>query len=254
MKVVLFCGGLGTRLKAYSDTIPKSMVHVGQRPILWHLMRYYAHYGHTEFILCLGYGGGIIREFFADELGATPAGEVASPPEGGAPWRVTFVDSDLDANVGQRLKAAEPYVGNDPIFLANYTDGLSDLDLGAYLEFFARQNKLAAFASVRPHDTFHVVEFDDAGSIVALRRAADSGMRINGGFFVFKRAIFDQLGEGEDLVEEPFRRLIAAGQLGTYRHDGFWHSIDNLKDKQAFDDMVARGTTPWEVWRRGGAC
>jgi glucose-1-phosphate cytidylyltransferase len=253
VKVVLFCGGLGTRLKAYSDTIPKPMVPVGTRPILWHLMRYYAHYGHTEFILCLGYRGDVIRQYFHDELAATPAGEVR-PEDGGASWRVTFVDTGPTANIGQRLKAAAVHLGDDPMFLANYSDGLSNIDLRAYLEFFAHRDKLAAFVSVRPHHSFHVVDLDDDGAVVALRGAGDSGLRINGGFFVFKRGVLAYLGEGEDLVEEPFRRLIAVGELSAYRHDGFWHSMDTFKDKQTFDDMVAQGVTPWEVWRTGAAC
>jgi glucose-1-phosphate cytidylyltransferase len=253
VKVVLFCGGLGTRLRAHTGTIPKSMVPVGTRPILWHLMRYYAHHGHTEFILCLGHRGEAIRRFFTDVLRATPAGEVR-PPDGGAPWCVTYVDSGIDANVGQRLKAAESCLGNDAVFLANYSDALTDLDLRAYLDSFARHDKLAAFACVRPHQSFHVVELDPTGRVVALRAAADSGVRINGGFFVFKRAVFAHIGEGEDLVEAPFRRLIGMGQLLAHRHDGFWHCMDTYKDKQAFDSMVTRGTTPWQVWQHGAAC
>jgi glucose-1-phosphate cytidylyltransferase len=240
MKVVLFCGGLGTRLKAYSDTIPKPMVPVGHRPIIWHLMNYYAHYGHTEFILCLGYRGDVIKEYFSN-------GDVGLVE----PARITFVDTGLAASVGQRLRAVEGHVGEDAIFLANYTDALADLHLPAYLDYFARQDKIAAFACVRPHHTFHVVDLDERGLVRDVRHVGESGLRINGGFFVFKRAVFDHIREGEDLVEEPFRRLIARGELAAYRHDGFWHCMDTFKDKQAFDEMHARDETPWEVWRRG---
>ena len=253
MKVVLFCGGLGTRLKAYSETIPKPMVPVGPRPILWHLMRYYAHYGHTEFILCLGYGGGVIQQFVRDELRATPAGDVP-PQDGGPPWRVTCVETGLTTNIGQRLKAAAVYLEDDSIFMANYSDGLADIDLGAYLRFFTQQNRLAAFASVRPYHSFHVVELDAEGGVSALRRAADTPLRINGGFFIFRRAVLAHVEEGEDLVEEPFQRLVAMRQLAAYRHDGFWQCMDTFKDKQTFDDMTARGVTPWMVWRAGAAC
>lgn len=238
MKVVLFCGGLGTRLKAYSDTIPKPMVPVGDRPILWHLMRYYAHYGHTEFVLCLGWGGEVIARWFADDPDATqPA------------WQVTCVDTGLHASIGERLVAVRPHVEADEVFLANYSDALSDLDLAAHLDFCTRRNPVASFASVRPHHTFHVVESDDDGRVHTVRGAAESGIRMNGGFFVLRRAVFDHIRPGEDLVEAPFQRLIAAGELGAYRHDGFWHCMDTFKDKQAFDDLVARGTRPWEVWR-----
>jgi len=239
MKVVLFCGGLGTRLREYSDTIPKPLVPIGDRPIIWHLMKYYAHYGHTEFILCLGHLGDVIKEYFSN-------GEVAT----GESWRITFLDTGLTACVGQRLKAAESHVGNDEVFLANYTDALSDLHLPAYLEYFTSQDKIAAFACVRPHHTFHVVDLDDAGLVRDVRHVGSSGLRINGGFFAFKRAVFEHIRDGEDLVEEPFQRLIAQGQLSAYRHDGFWHCMDTFKDKQAFDEMSARDERPWEVWRR----
>jgi glucose-1-phosphate cytidylyltransferase len=238
VKVVLFCGGLGTRLKAYSDTIPKPMVPVGERPILWHLMRYYAHYGHTEFVLCLGWGGDVIARWIAEDPAAREPG-----------WRVTCVDTGLHACIGERLLAVRPHVECDEVFLANYSDALSDLDLGAYLAFCDQRKTVAAFASVRPHHTFHVVETDGDGRVHAVRGASASGMRMNGGFFVLRRAVFDHIRSGEDLVEAPFQRLIAARELSAYRHDGFWHSMDTFKDKQAFDDLVARGTRPWEVWR-----
>src|SRR5262249_12066109 len=155
--------------------------------------------GHTEFILCLGYRGDVIRRFFDHEVGATRSGEVPAP-DGGAPWRITFVDTGLTASVGERLKAAEGHLGDDPTFLANYSDGLADIDLHAYLDFFARQERLAAFACVRPHHSFHVVELDDSGGIVALRSAGSSGLWINGGFFIFKRALLENIAPGEDLV------------------------------------------------------
>jgi glucose-1-phosphate cytidylyltransferase len=239
VKVVLFCGGLGTRLQAYSDTIPKPMVPVGDRPILWHLMRYYAHFGHTEFILCLGYRGDAISRFFAED----PAARASA-------WRVTCVDTGPGACVGERLWAVRTHVESDAAFLANYSDALSDLDLRAQLEFAARSGSVATFANVRPHHTFHVVEADTAGRVQAVRPAAESGLRINGGFFVLRREIFDHIGPGEDLVAEPFQRLLEAEQLSAYRHDGFWRSMDTFKDKQAFDDMVKRGMRPWEVWHR----
>jgi glucose-1-phosphate cytidylyltransferase len=239
VKVVLFCGGLGTRLQAYSDTIPKPMVPVGDRPILWHLMRYYAHFGHTEFILCLGYRGDAIKRFFAENSTA-PA----------SAWRVSCVDTGLQASVGERLWAVRTHVESEAVFLANYSDALSDLDLPAELDFAARSGTVATFASVRSHHTFHVVETDAVGRVRAVRPATESGVRINGGFFVLRHEIFDHLRAGEDLVAEPFQRLLEAEQLSAYRHDGFWHCMDTFKDKQAFDDMVTRGTRPWEVWCR----
>ena len=262
MKVVLFCGGLGTRLREYSRTVPKPMVTIGGEPILWHLMKYYAHFGHREFILCLGYRGDVIEQHFvacAEErapvkLDRGANGRTFSLRGGGlGEWNVTLVDTGLDAKVGERLKSVEAYVENDPVFLANYSDALSDLPLPAYLDYFASQDKIAAFACVRPHHTFHVVDLDDTGLVRDVRHVGTSGIRINGGFFAFKRAVFEHIREGEDLVEEPFRRLIAQGQLAAYRHDGFWHCMDTFKDKQAFDEMTARDERPWEVWRHGGS-
>jgi len=257
MKVVLFCGGLGTRLREYSNTVPKPMVTLGGEPILRHLMKYYAYFGHREFILCLGYRGDVIERHFVecaeaasapshrgarDHTFSLPAGELGE-------WKVTLVETGLDANVGERLRSVQAYLERDPVFLANYSDALSDLPIPQYLEHFRRLNAVASFACVRPSQTFHTVSLGDGGRVREIRPASDSGLWINGGFFAFRREIFDDLHAGEDLVDEPFRRLIAREQLIGYRHDGFWACMDTLKDKQAFDEMIARGEVPWEVWR-----
>ena len=252
MKVVFFCGGLGTRLKSYSDTVPKPMVNIGDRPILWHLMRYYAHFGHTDFILCLGYGGDTIRRYFTETngFGAATAPATGSLRSGGdeGSWHVTCVDTGAAASIGERLRAVRGYVAGEEIFLANYSDGLCDVDLDAYLAYFVPQNKAAAFVCVRPHHSFHIVELGDGGSVREVRPASASGVRINGGFFAFRQSIFDHLEAGEDLVEAAFPRLIAGDELVAFRHDGFWQCMDTFKDKQAFDDMTARGDCPWKVW------
>jgi glucose-1-phosphate cytidylyltransferase len=257
MKVVLFCGGLGTRLREYSNTVPKPMVAIGGEPILRHLMKYYAHFGHREFILCLGYRGDVIERHFAESAGETSPSfhrdgrdrTFSLPSSEFGEWKVTLVDTGLEAKVGERLKRIEAYLDGDPVFLANYSDALSDLPLPRYLEHFRRQGAVASFACVRPSQTFHTVSLGDGGRVREIRPASDSGLWINGGFFVFRREIFDYLRAGEDLVDEPFRRLIARDQLIGYRHDGFWACMDTLKDKQAFDDMVERGEVPWEVWK-----
>ena len=257
MKVVLFCGGLGTRLREYSETVPKPMVNIGYRPILWHLMKYYAHYGHTEFILCLGYRGDLIKQYFihyqewlSNDFQIT--GRDRSVQLFGqdlADWKITFADTGLHANIGERLKAVEHYLGRDPVFLANYSDGLSDLPLGPYLDRFTQQDKVASFLCVRPSQSFHSVSFGRAGLVEDIRPVGTSELWINGGFFAFKREIFDYMKEGEDLVHEPFQRLIGVQQLTGYRYGGFWAAMDTFKDKQAFDDMAARGDTPWQVWQ-----
>ncbi|PYN41518.1 MAG: glucose-1-phosphate cytidylyltransferase [Candidatus Rokuibacteriota bacterium] len=262
MKVVLFCGGLGTRLREYSETVPKPMVNIGYRPIIWHLMKYYAHFGHTEFILCLGYRGDLIKQYFLDyneclsndfELtGGTKQVRLHGRDIEG--WKITFANTGLHSNIGQRLKAVQPYLGEDRVFLANYSDALSDLPLTEYLEHFSHQDKIGSFICVTPNHSFHTVSFGRDGLVDDIQPVAEAGLWINGGFFVFKRELFDYLKDGEDLILEPFQRLIGLQQLTAYRHDGFWVSMDTFKDKQAFDDMEARGDTPWQVWRspKGG--
>ena len=233
----MLCGGLGTRLKAYSDT---------SRSPWWH---------RAAPIICTDSTTRTTAsyEFIPCPLSRRRHRQLSNGRSPDESWRITFLDTGLTACVGQRLKAVESHVGDDEVFLANYTDALSDLHLPGYLEYFASQDTIAAFACVRPHHTFHVVDLDDAGLVRDVRHVGSSGLRINGGFFAFKRAVFEHIRDGEDLVEEPFQRLIALGQLSAYRHDGFWHCMDTFKDKQAFDEMSARDERPWEVWRPGSA-
>jgi glucose-1-phosphate cytidylyltransferase len=257
MKVVLFCGGLGTRLREHTETVPKPMVNIGQRPILWHLMKYYAHFGHCEFILCLGHMGDLIKQYFINyaewisndfQLSGT-GNEIHLFNRDIADWKITFADTGTNACIGQRLRAVRHYLGDDATFLANYSDGLSDLPLGDYLDSFRRYDKIASFVSVRPAHTFHTVTAGEDLLVRDIRHASKSDIRINGGFFAFKQEIFDHLHAGEDLVEEPFQRLITRQQLLAYPHDGFWACMDTLKDKKAFDDMEMRGEMPWQLWR-----
>ena len=241
MKVVLFCGGFGSRLREHAGTIPKPLVTIGDRPILWHLMKYYAHYGHREFILCLGYQADLVHEYFATDAHAYDGA-----------WDVSLVDTGMHASVGERLKAVAPLVKDQEIFLANYSDGLSDLPLEPYVDAFRASNAVATLVSVRPSQTFHVVDVDAHGIASAIRPVHDAGVWINGGFFAFRPTIFDYLHDGEDLVEAAFPRLIDEGLLRAQRYDGFWAAMDTLKDKIAFDEMEASGTAPWMVWNGGG--
>lgn len=238
MKVVLFCGGLGTRLREHSEIIPKPLVTIGPQPIIWNLMRYYAHFGHIEFLLCLGYRGEMIREFFIQQNGSHPD------------WKIQFVDTGQDSTISERLRAIEPHVRNDDVFLANYSDGLTDLALPAYLDAFRERHVVAGFVAVRNPQSFHVVSLDAAGTVTSFTRAADANVWINGGFFVFRPAIFDYIRDGEELVEEPFRRLMNEGLLYGHKHHGFWGSIDTYKDKVSFERRHGRGDTPWEVWKK----
>jgi glucose-1-phosphate cytidylyltransferase len=256
MKVVLFCGGLGTRLREHSDTVPKSLVNIGSRPIIWHLMRYYAHFGHTDFVLCLGYRGDMIREYFLNYNEALTNDFTLS--EGGRKidlhgsdldnWRITFVDTGMHSNIGQRLLRVRNYLAGEAQFLANYTDGLSALPLDQHLGAFQASDAVASFASVYSSQSFHAVRSDPDGRVSSIGPLSDEKLWINGGFFVFRQQIFDYVNEGDELVEQPFARLIAAGKLHTYRWPGFWQCMDTFKDKINFDRMDALGNCPWKVW------
>lgn len=259
MKVVLFCGGLGTRLREYSETIPKPMVEIGYRPIMWHLMKYYAHYGHTDFILCLGYRGDVIKQYFLNYNECLSNDFVLS--KGGravhlyncdiSDWTITFVDTGLNTNIGQRLVAAKDYLGDDDVFMANYSDGLSNLHLPDYIDHFYRYDKVASFLSVEPSQSFHMVEMKDDGLVMNIEPVHQGNLWINGGYFIFKKEVFDYMKEGEELVVEPFQRLIAAQQLIAYKNPGFWACMDTLKEKKMFDDLHAQGKLPWAVWGSG---
>jgi glucose-1-phosphate cytidylyltransferase len=256
MKVVLFCGGLGTRMREYSETIPKPMVPIGYRPIIWHVMKYYAHYGHKDFVLCLGYKADVIKNYFRNYDECVSNDFVLS---GGGKnlellnsdiddWRITFVDTGLTSNIGMRLKAVEKHLQDEEVFLANYTDGLSDVNLELVVEKFLRSKRLACFVSVKPRASFHMIAIDEEGIVKSIEHITKSGARINGGFFVLRREIFQYMRAGDELVEEPFRRLIAADQLFSYAHDGFWACMDTFKEMQELEDLYARGNAPWTVW------
>lgn len=258
MKVVIFCGGQGTRLRDYSESVPKPLIPVGYRPILWHLMRYYAHHGHTDFILCLGYKADSIKQYFRNYDETISNDFVLS--EGGRKvdllasdiqdWKITFVDTGHASTIGQRLMAVQPLLKNEEMFLANYSDGLSDLPLPAMIDAAQSQNAVATFVAVSPPQTFHVVSVGDKGQVERIQHIRDTGMRINGGFFVFRKEIFDWIKPGEDLVEEPFQRLAESGRLLAYSHEGFWACMDTFRDKQLFEDLYERGHVPWEVWKK----
>lgn len=256
MKVVLFCGGLGTRLREYSETTPKPLVPIGDRPIMWHLMRYYAYYGHTEFILCLGYKGYMVKDYFMNYrewesndfrmVHGRDGIELFNRDVDG--WDITFVDTGMSSSIGERLMSIRHLLEDETEFLANYSDGLSDVDLSRQIRHFRDNDAVASFAAVRPSQTFHTVECDNGGIVKRIGSAHDSGMRINGGFFVLRREVFDYMVPGEELVEEPFQRLIAQNKLTGYQHDGFFGAMDTFRDKRRFDAMHDNDERPWEVW------
>ncbi len=257
MKVVLFCGGLGTRLREHSDTIPKPLVNVGYRPIIWHLMRYYAHYGHRDFVLALGYRGDLIREYFLNYNEAMSNDFTLS--QGGThielhsrdldDWKITFVDTGLHSNIGQRLLRVRKYLAGEEMFLANYSDGLSDAPLDDIVARFSKSDAVASLLAIRSIQSFHAVHADADGVVNGLGAVSEQQMWLNGGYFAMRQEIFDHIREGEELVEEPFRRLIQQRKLLSVQWDGFWQCMDTFKDKINFDRMAAQGDCPWMVWR-----
>ena len=257
MKVVIFCGGLGMRLREAGEDIPKPMVTIGHRPILWHLMKYYAHYGHTDFILCLGYRGDVIKRYFlnyeetsSNDFVLSGGGrEIELMNRDISDWRITFADTGVNANIGQRLMAVRKYLSGEPTFLANYADGLTDMHLPSAIERFRARGKIGNFVSIRPNLSFHAVTGLPDGSVREIKSVRDTELRINTGFFMFKSEIFDYIRAGEELVEQPFQRLIAVDQLDAFPYDGFTASMDTFKDKITFDRMESAGKCPWKVWK-----
>ncbi len=258
MKVVLFCGGLGTRLREHSDTIPKPLVNIGYRPIIWHLMRYYAHFGHKDFILCLGYRGDLIREYFLNFRAEMSCNFTMSnggrsvqlhDDEGIDDWKISFVETGMHSNLGQRLMRVRHLVEGEEMFLANYSDGLSDLPLDGYVEQVSSQDAVASLLAVRPSQSFHAVRADEDGCVTDLEEVSGSDFWINAGFFCLRPQIFHYMKDGEELVAEPFRRLIAERRLHTLKYSGFWAAMDTFKDKILLDRMEARGNCPWMVWK-----
>lgn len=261
MKVVLFCGGQGMRLREYAENVPKPMVPLGNRPVLWHVMKYYAHFGHRDFILCLGYKGDVIKEYFlnyneaySNDFVLSNGGKTVELLESDIDdWRITFVDTGLRSSIGERLLAVQRHLGEDELFLANYADCLTDAPLDEVVDDLVVRDRLASFLCVCPRQTFHVVAHDERQVVSRIEDVTQSGLRINGGYFVLRREVFEYLREGEELVVEAFQRLIEKEELVCYPYDGFWAPMDTLKDKQDLEALFDRGNPPWALWETGGA-
>lgn len=260
MKVVLFCGGMGLRLREYSENVPKPMVPVGYRPILWHLMKYYAHFGHKDFILCLGYKADAIKDYFLNYNEAASNDFVLR--KGGhdiqllsndiSDWTITFVDTGMNSNIGQRLMRVKEHLKDEEMFLANYADNVSDAPLPAMIEHLTKQpSKVASCISVRPCHTFHVWNSDENGEVSSIRPITDADVWMNGGFFVFRKEFWKYINEGEEIVNEPFARLIAEKKLCTYKHNGFWACMDTFKERMTLEDLSQKGKAPWMLWANG---
>ncbi len=257
MKVVLFCGGLGTRLREYSEGVPKPLVPIGYRPILWHVMRYYAHYGHKDFVLCLGYKADKVREYFLNydqyvnsDFTMSQGRKVLHHTEPDVhDWNITFVDTGLKSNIGMRLMLAKPYLEGEEMFLANYSDGLTNMPLDTMVRNFSATDKVAGFLCATPSQSFHVVSLDADQNVSSIQAVRDTNIIVNAGHFVLRKSIFDYMNFGEELVLEPFQRLMKEKRLIGYRHDGFW-AMDTFKEQQELTDLYNSGSAPWQVWKR----
>jgi glucose-1-phosphate cytidylyltransferase len=258
MKVVLFCGGAGMRLRGYSEDVPKPMVTIGSRPVLWHVMKYYAHFGHNEFILCLGYKANAIKSYFLDYQESVSNDFVFS--QGGRKlefmqrdiddWQITFVDTGLKSTIADRLRLAEPYLNGDEIFLANYSDGLTDFRLPKLIQEFSQSDAYASFLGVQPRSSsLDTVQMDADGTVRAIQSMTDANIWINGGYFILRRDVFRYIQPGDELVYEPFRRMMAEGKVRSHRYSGFWQCMDTFRDKQILDELESSGSAPWCLWK-----
>jgi glucose-1-phosphate cytidylyltransferase len=250
MKVVIFCGGMGVRMGEATQRIPKPMIPVGSQPILWHIMRWYASWGHTEFILCLGYRAEIVKEYFltyneaiGNDFVLTGDG-VQLLGRDMEEWRITFLDTGVHAAIGDRLRAAQKHLDGDDYFLATYGDGLTDAPLDEMIDSLVTSGKKGLFMSVRPRLSYHVVDAGDDGVVRAIQPMERADVRINGGFFVLSSEIFDELHPSEDIMDGA-ARMAKEGSLIVYRYDGFWAPMDTIKDKQDLDAIVLSGEIPW---------
>lgn len=235
MKVVILCGGQGTRLKEKTDSIPKPLVEVGGKPILWHIMKIYSAYGFNEFVLCLGYKGAMIREYFTEEMKSFPA------------WRIDFADTGEATQTGGRVKKIEPLISDDR-FMVTYGDGVSNLDIRKLVQFHQKHGGIGTVTTVNPPSQFGLLSFDASGKVEKFQEKPQTEQWINGGFFVFEKSFFKYLGEDSILEKEPLEKLSKDGKLFAYRHEGFWKCMDTYKDTLALNDLWNSNGAPWKTW------
>lgn len=259
MKVVLFCGGYGLRMRSgAADDMPKPMAMVGPRPLIWHVMRYYAHYGHTEFILCLGYGAHHIKDFFLHYEETTSndfvlrGGRTELLSTDIASWTITFAQTGIESPIGERLRRVRHHLDGDEMFLANYADVLTDAPLPEMIDRFARRDAGASMLVVPPQSSFHCVDLGEDGLVGGITAVSELPLWENGGYFVLRQEVFDHIPENGDLVADGCARLAKRGRLVAYRHRGFWKPTDTVKERAALDAAYARGDRSWAVWERGG--
>lgn len=260
MKTVILCGGYGTRIRDVADNIPKPMIPIGRYPILWHIMKYYACMGHKEFVLCLGYKGQVIKDFFLNyeaqtrdfsvTLGKSQEVEYHTTHEE-SDWIVTLADTGLDALTGARVRKIKKYIGNDEHFMLTYGDGIGDIDIELLLKFHLSNGRILTVTGVRPPGRFGELMTSPEGTVTEFNEKPQAmGGRISGGFFVCSKKIFDYLDNREDLIfeQEPMRKLVADGQMMMFKHDGFWQPMDTSREYQLLNALYEQGKAPWVKW------
>ncbi len=255
-KVVILCGGMGTRLKEETEFRPKPLVHIGAFPILWHIMKHYSHYGFNDFVLCLGYKGEMIKEYFLNygwmsndftlNLGKGK-GQLSNHTDNTENWNITFADTGDTTQTGGRIKKIEKHIKEDN-FLATYGDGVSNVDIKRLIGFHKEKNKIGTLTGVHPWSKYGTVHTDKNGIITKFTEKPMLKDVINGGFFVFKKDIFDYLDNECMLEKEPFEKLAQEKQLTLFKHDGFWHCMDTYKDFQELNAIWEKGNAPWNIW------
>ena len=256
MKVVLFCGGLGMRMREGTGSVPKPMSMIGDRPLVWHVMRYYAHFGHTEFVLCLGHGAHHVKDYFLnyEETGSNDfvlrAGQVRMMSTDIADWSISFVHTGVTSAIGERLRRARDYLDGDEMFLANYADVLTDAPLPAIIDRFAASDAGASMMVVPPPGTFHCIEVDHSGMVGGITPVDEMPLWANGGYFVLRQEVFDHIPPGGDLVADGCFELAKRSRLLAYPYRGFWRPTDTIKERVALDEAYARGDRPWALWER----
>jgi glucose-1-phosphate cytidylyltransferase len=268
VKVVILAGGLGTRLSEETAARPKPMVEIGERPILWHIMKSYSHYGFSDFVVCLGYKGYVIKEYFSnyflhmsDVTFDMHDNSMVVHQNAAEPWRVTLVDTGAETQTGGRIKRVSDYIGGETFMLA-YGDGVADIDIAKLVDFHRAHGRLATITAVQPLGRFGSLEIDDdasVGGVVApgvrafQEKPLGDGAWVNGGFFVLQPAVLDRIDGDDTLFErEPLESLAADGELVAFRHRGFWQPMDALRDLRILQALWDSGEAPWAVWSQGG--
>lgn len=255
MKAVILCGGMGTRLREQTEFMPKPLVEIGGMPILWHVMKIYSHYGVNDFVLCLGYKGNMIKDYFMDfewmandfTLHMNSKKDITiHEPHNLEDWTVTFADTGLETNTGGRVKRIEKYVGDEKFF-CTYGDGVSNIDISTLLKHHESKGKTGTITAIHPMSRYGIIETED-GMVTSFKEKPRLDGVINGGFFVFEKGIFDYLDDNSVLEQEPLKNLAKDGELAVYEHNNFWKCMDTFKDATELNSIWNSGDVPWRVW------